>query len=92
MNKEAAKQMLVERVYAPVFVKACAERGVEITDRAELQQVLRCVAVLKKQRQSETGSVIKSAHDDLMKAAGIQIEPAPAFDPSLVDACLSAVS
>jgi len=92
MNKEAAKQVLVERVFAPGFIKRCADRGVAISDRSTLEQALRCYVELRKQKQAEAKSVIKSAHDDLMESVGIRTEPAPVLDPGLVDACLAAVS
>ena len=88
-TKEAQEKVFME-LYVPAFVKAAAENGVNINTEEDLQKALETAAVLNQAEQQKSSSVVKEAHDSLLKAAGIAVEeeaPATAeLSPDLAEA------
>ena len=72
MEKISAQdQALFTRVYEPTFIKRCAARGLEITDRDTLEQALETTALVHKYLQDKQANVIKSAAASLKDALGV---------------------
>jgi len=47
MDAQTAQQVLIEQVYAPQFVKACAARGIPLNNVEDLHAALETVQMLK---------------------------------------------
>ena len=71
MDPRQAQEVLTQNVYVPAFIEKCAERGVQFNSEEELIQALETVALLKQSQAQQSGSLIKSAHDDLCAAMGV---------------------
>lgn len=75
MDAQTAQQVLIEQVYAPQFIKACAARGIPINNAEDLHAALETVQMLKvaeaqaQQQGIDTRpSPVKNAHGLLKQA------------------------
>jgi hypothetical protein len=71
MDMNDALVTLTEEVYVPVFKKVAADLGIDLSNDGDLVRALEMVAVLGAAEQESRSSTIKSAHETLMKAAGV---------------------
>jgi len=69
---QSASAYLSSTVYAPVFAKVAAERGLPCNSPEELDQLLELSAMLEQRDVTKRASVVKTAHEKLAKEMGIK--------------------
>lgn len=66
---DAASDVLIHEVYAPTFVKCCADAGVPITNEDQLRSALESIAMLKAAGANQPATDMhKAARDELFAA------------------------
>jgi len=71
MDATKAQETLLEQVYAPAFIKACADRGIQFQNDADLTSALETVGLLKlaeAQAAAEAGTPVQNASALLKQA------------------------
>ena len=90
MKTNEALVTLTDQVYVPTFVKAAADLGVDLSNPDDLSRALDIAAALTTIKQESSTSVVKSAHDTLMKAmagpAAPVEKPAPKISKQVKEA------
>ena len=74
MNKEEMtpeQAVLFNSVYLPAFTEKCAELGLSISDEESLSDALEIAACVKMANESNSGSLLKEAKEDLKKHLGL---------------------
>jgi hypothetical protein len=89
MSNELTPQeaVLIQKIYAPVFIQKCAELGVNIPDNESLDAALETAAYVKQMSASNTNNVIKQANYALKNMLGVhQAETAQLAETAVKEA------